>query len=83
MYKDFVFSFATVGFFKTSANRYFNLMKGFMGIEYREAYTYKGNELHCLHSTFVSCCLLGGAGKVDACWVERLRQLALRLQSIP
>lgn len=24
-------------------------MKGFMGIEYREAYNYKGNKLYCLH----------------------------------
>lgn len=38
-----------MGFFKTYANIYFNLMKGFMGIEYREAYNYKGNKLYCLH----------------------------------
>lgn len=60
MYEACVFTFATVGLSKTSANRYFNLMKGFMGIEYRETYTYKRNELYYLHSTFVFCCLQGG-----------------------
>lgn len=59
MHYDYMFTFATVGFSKTFANRYFNLMKCFMGIDYGEAYTYEGNEMHCLHSTFIFRCLQG------------------------
>lgn len=55
MYWACVFTFAAVGFSETSANRYFHLMKGFLGIEYRETDTYMGNEntIFIAHSSSV------------------------------